>query len=107
MGILIATCGVVAILVYFICLIVNLVWPQMSFRNQFAIATAVLPVTIVVTLVGLLIFGNFGPSGPHDIDSGGMLLVIVFLMAGMVMLASLLVGLPVAWYSLRFMRRTK
>jgi len=107
MGMLIATCGVVAILIYFICLIVNLIWPRMSFRNQFAIATAVMPVIIVVTLIGLLIFGNFGPSHPGDLDSGGMLLVAVFFVAGMVMLASLLVGLPVAWYSLRFMRRTK
>ena len=107
MGILIATCGVVAILVYLICLILTLVWPQMSFRKQFAIATAALPATIVVTLVGLLIFCDFGPSGPRDIDSGAMVLVLIFVMAGMVMLASLLVGLPVAWYSLHFMRRTK
>jgi len=107
MRILIGTCGVVAILVYFICLIVNLVWPQMSFRNQFSIATAVLPAAIVVALVGLLIFGNFGPTHPGDLDSGGMLLIAIFFIAGMVMLASLVVGLPVAWYSLRFMRRTK
>jgi hypothetical protein len=107
MGALIAACGIIAVLVYFICLIENHFWPHMSFQRQFAIATAAVPAAIIATFVGLLIFVDFGPAGPDDVDTGGMVFAVIFFMTGILLVTSLAVGLPVAYYSLRFIRRAK